>query len=349
MGVVAIISVFRWTLPFAWDWLRLGGSGPLESHGATLRNIGLLIAGVIALPLALWRSWVAERQTRISEQGLLRDRYQRGAEMLGNELLSARLGGIYALQRLAGDHPDEYHMQVIELLCAFVRHPAQAELTTDWRNVNLDELFRQSSPLREDVQAVMNAIENRSHTGRELERLLNFQLDFHSANLAKAHLDLFDLSGANLNGANLMGAACFRTNFSGASLVNAVLHRSCLNFANVSDTKLNDANLGYIDAQRTDFSGAFMMLSNLSGSNLRASNFSHATLSMADLSQAALEDVNLSGAHFGQGVRFGMGSQFFHARLTQNQLNQAVADADDPPTFADGTMDIETGLPLVWH
>ena len=195
----------------------------------------------------------------------------------------------------------------------------------------------------------MNAIENRSHTGRELERLLNFQLDFHSANLAKAHLDLFDLSGANLNGANLMGAACFRTNFSGASLVNAVLHRSCLNFANVSDTKLNDANLGYIDAQRTDFSGAFMMLSNLSGSNLRASNFSHATLSMADLSQATLEDVNLSGAHFGQGVRFGMGSQFFHARLTQNQLNQAVADADDPPTFADGTMDIETGLPLVWH
>ena len=59
--------------------------------------------------------------------------------MLGNELLSARLGGIYALQRLAGDHPDEYHMQVIELFCAFVRHPAQAELTTDLRNVNLDE------------------------------------------------------------------------------------------------------------------------------------------------------------------------------------------------------------------
>ena len=269
--------------------------------------------------------------------------------MLGNESLSARLGGIYALHRLAGDHPDEYHIQVIELFCAFARHPAQAEQTIDWHNSDLDEIFRRSSPLREDVQAVMNAIQNRSHTGRKLERNLNFQLDFHSANLANANLNLFDLSGVNLDGANLLGATCFRTNFSSASLVDAVLYRSCLNFANVSDTKLNGTNLVYIDAQRTDFSRAFMMLSNLSGSCLRAANFSHANLSMADLSQATLEDVNLSGAHFGQGIRFGMGNQFFYARLTQTQLNQAVADAEDPPIFADGTIDIETGLPLVWR
>ena len=176
VGIVAIICVVRWMLPF-WDWLRLGGSGSVESHGATLRNIGLLIAGVIALPLALWRSWLAERQTRISEQGLLRDRYQRGAEMLGNELLSARLGGIYALQKLAGDYPDEYHIQVVELFCAFVRHPAQAGQTIDRHDFDLEEIFGQSPPLREDVQAVMNAIQNRSHTGKELERRLNFQLD----------------------------------------------------------------------------------------------------------------------------------------------------------------------------
>ena len=160
--------------------------------------------------------------------------------MLGNNLLSARLGGIYALQRLATDHPDQYHIQVMELFCAFARHPAEAVQAIDWHNVDLEEIFQKSSPLREDFQAVMNAIQNRSHAGRDLENHLSFQLDLHSANLTKANLDLFDLSGANLNGTILLGTTCSSTNFSGASLIDAVLYRSCLNFANLSDTRLTD-------------------------------------------------------------------------------------------------------------
>ena len=59
----------------------------------------------------------------LPQQGLLHERYQKGAEMLGSELLSVRLGGIYALQRLAENHPGQYHIQIMHLFCAFVRHP----------------------------------------------------------------------------------------------------------------------------------------------------------------------------------------------------------------------------------
>ena len=39
--------------------------------------------------------------------------------MLGNEILSARLGGIYALQQLAADYPGQYYLRVIRLLQSF--------------------------------------------------------------------------------------------------------------------------------------------------------------------------------------------------------------------------------------
>ena len=103
-------------------WLSGG-----ESGSTAIRNIVLVVAGLIALPLAIWRGVVAERQPNTAQQSLRNERYQKGAEMLGSEVLSVRLGGIYALQRLAEDCPEEYHIQIMHLFCAFVRHPTKDE------------------------------------------------------------------------------------------------------------------------------------------------------------------------------------------------------------------------------
>ena len=62
---------------------------------------------------------MAERQADTARLSLLNERYLKGAEMLGSEVLSVRLGGIYALQRLAEEHPGHYHLQVMNLFCAF--------------------------------------------------------------------------------------------------------------------------------------------------------------------------------------------------------------------------------------
>ena len=101
-----------------WEWLGAG-----ESGSSTIRNVGLVGAGLIALPLAFWRSIVADRQAKTAQQSLLNERCQRGAEMLGNGVLSVRLGGIYALQRLAEERPEQYHLQIMRLFCAFARQP----------------------------------------------------------------------------------------------------------------------------------------------------------------------------------------------------------------------------------
>ena len=104
-----------------WCWLSAG-----ESGSTAIRNLGLVVAAIIALPLAIWRSIVAERQaataqrqSETAQRGLLNERYQKGSEMLGSHVLSVRLGGIYALTRLAREHPGDYHTQIMSLLCAF--------------------------------------------------------------------------------------------------------------------------------------------------------------------------------------------------------------------------------------
>ena len=110
-----------------WDWLTDN-----ESGSATIRNIGLVIAGSVALPLAIWRALVADRQASAAQQqagsaqrSMLNERYQRGAEMLGSEVLSVRMGGIYTLQRLSEKYRNSYHVQVMRLFCAFVRNPTK--------------------------------------------------------------------------------------------------------------------------------------------------------------------------------------------------------------------------------
>ncbi|MXW53570.1 MAG: hypothetical protein F4Z66_06240, partial [Gammaproteobacteria bacterium] len=83
------------------DWLTKN-----ESGSTTLRNVGLVVAGLIAIPLAVWRSIVAERQAKTAARSLLNDRYQKGVEMVGNvDNLAVRLGGIHVLAQLAREHP----------------------------------------------------------------------------------------------------------------------------------------------------------------------------------------------------------------------------------------------------
>ena len=84
-----------------WGWLGAG-----ESGSTTIRNLGLIVAAIIGLPLVIWRSVVAERQadaaqrqSETAQRGLLNERYQKGSEMLGSEVLTVRFGGIYALAR----------------------------------------------------------------------------------------------------------------------------------------------------------------------------------------------------------------------------------------------------------
>ena len=363
--ILVIIAADKWLLPF-WNWLRLGTNGPAESHGTTLRNISLLVAGVIALGLALWRSWVGERQTRISQQGLLQDRYQRGAEMLWNPLLSARLVGIYTLHQLAQEHSKQYHILVMQQFCAFARNPTKGhtiEPEPTHGNVSSSDSEQQNGQprrLREDVQAILKVIGYRSKEMRALEMRGGFKIDLCGADLCDTNLDGADFSGATLVEAKLSRARLIRANLSKAEMRFADLscssdvetYRTFLVGAKLDDVNLMYANLSGSNFQEARLSRAKLLEADMSNTFLYRARLIDADLSLTDFSGAVLYEANISGATLGKGHILG---SWLTARdeepttqITQQQLDQACAAPGNPPQL-NGVLDAETGKLLEWN
>ncbi len=317
-----------------WDWLSVGeanGQTIRKSGSELVRNLGLVIAAIIALPLAIWRSIVVERQAIASQRqaetalrSLLNERYQKGAEMLGSEVLSVRLGGIYALARLAREHPEEYHTQIMQLFCAFVRVPPEVD-----ENATADE-EEQTAPLRGDVQAILTAIGKRSEGQIAIERERTeepYILDLSHTNLVGANLTGAVLSRAALVGVKLSRATLFGAKLSGAILVRTDLVNANLTGADLSRASLNNATLSNARLSRTDLTDAY-----LDGADLSCANLFKANLTNTNLINTNLTSVNLSGCK----------------GLTQEQLNDARAHMAGPPTLTD-VVASKTGEPLVWR
>ena len=347
--VGGVLTLLRWDwFAVSWDWLN--GD---ESNSATIRNIGLVIAGLIALPLAIWRTRVADRQASAAQlqvgaaqqqvdmghQSLLNESYQQSAEMLGSNVLAVRMGGIYALQQLAHDHAGLYHLQIMNLFCAFVRRPPpDPEVGLGVPN---------APRLRHDVQAIMDAIAARDKSRRALEQSAGFALDLRDSDLSGAQMDrdVF-LDGRVLFASALidqdLGPDRFRLEFSGAQLARAQLDR-----ANLQNARLNGANLSGASLTNANLSGARLVGANLSGRvRLIGANLSDAVLVGADLSSASFYYTTLSGTDFGAD---GDDKSWSVTGLTQAMLELAIADPNNPPKLGGVVLDTETGEPLVWR
>ena len=199
-----------------WEWLIEDGK---DTRISVLRLSSLVTAALVAIVLAIWRSVVAQQQLdtaqrqsetaqqqfEIAQRGRLEERYQHAAEMLGRDQLPIRLAGIHALNQLARDHPEEFHIQVMQLFAAFVRHPLDysgqpAGESADCRSAVV------ISP-REDVQHIMVFLGLRTVCGQQRERAAGVVLDLRGADLrwvgfpADACLERVRLSGADLSGA----------------------------------------------------------------------------------------------------------------------------------------------------
>jgi hypothetical protein len=63
------------------------------------------------------------RQLRVTREGQITDRYTKAVDQLGSEHLDVRVGGIYALERIARDSPED-RATIEEVLTAYLRDHA---------------------------------------------------------------------------------------------------------------------------------------------------------------------------------------------------------------------------------
>ena len=182
-----------------WEWLN-----QKEDPSATIRNIGLVIAAPVALVLAVWRSVVAEEQVDTTRRTLREGSFQKAADMLGSDLLSVRLGGIYGLSRLARDYPKEYHISVVDLLAAFVRHPPPIPVGP---SSDSEDVPPHTSTHREAVQTILEFLSGRTAEGLKLEKDARYTINLIGSDLRLVNFPPgSNLEGFDLKFTNLMGA-----------------------------------------------------------------------------------------------------------------------------------------------
>ena len=287
-----------------------------ESRSTTIRNLGIVLAGLIALPLAVWRAQVADQQARAAREqaetadaDLLNKRYQDGAAMLRNDVLAVRLSGIHALERLATDHPEQYHIEIMKLLCAFVRHPVKDDGAP-------------RGQVQEDVQAALSAIGACHERQLVLEAADKFWLDLHGAHLRKA----------NLMGRNLSCAPWPDGGF--ASQADMFTFHLGPDF---SEVQMQWGLLSWAQLRHANFTRA-----ELAGISLFGADLTNASFHGADLQDAILYKAILSGASFS--VNSGLPAK----NLKQEQLDDAIADPEKPPKL-EGVKDADTGEQLEWR
>lgn len=125
--VLLLIIVWALLVPGA-DWLARHDVGSAKGSLATARDAArgrllTLCAGLLATGALLFtaRNFTLSRRTfELTEQGQVTDRYTKAIEQLGSDKLDVRIGGIYALERVARDSAKD-HPTVMEVLTAFIR------------------------------------------------------------------------------------------------------------------------------------------------------------------------------------------------------------------------------------
>lgn len=253
---------------------------------------------------ALENAKAALKNAQAAQDKQITERFTKAVEQLASPEIAVRLGGIYALERIANNSKDD-HWTIMEVLTAFVREPPPLkasleeekpllELPTHIQKAKDD---KQPQKLRIDIQAALTVI-GRRDTKQDLE---NQKLDLSNADIAGANLREAKLQGANFYQANLQGANLEKVNLQQANLIEANLQQANLTEANLQGTTLIEAQLKKAELGKAQLQGAELGGAKLKGARLSYANLQGAFLQLADLrstrlSHAQLQEANLMRA-----------------------------------------------------
>src|SRR5262249_21472271 len=252
--------------------------------GGIVLIIGLLFTGV---NLAVTQR-EAERSRSLDQEGQITDRFTKAINQLDSKnAIELRLGGIYALERIAKDS-ERGHWTIMEVLTAYVREHASREKQGNSmkpsagrraRNTKQEENAKPPT----DIQAVLTVI------GR---RKIPEMGETGKLNLRGTILPNVDLEDANLSGANLAYAILLGANLSGSNLAEAGFSRANLRGAYFISTNLAGA---YFD--EADLRGAYILGTNLAGAVFFGVDFSGAHFSELENGESSFGRTDLSGAN----------------------------------------------------
>jgi uncharacterized protein YjbI with pentapeptide repeats len=260
------------------------------------------IVGGAALLSGLYFTW---RGLQVNREGQITERFTRAIEQLGatdhNEKakLEIRLGGIYALERIATDSPDRDYSTIMEVLTAYIRNNAPY-------SPNESPMPTAESP-RADTQAILDVLTRLQDRVPQEYRVAPDlrETNLEGANLEGANLQEADLGSVNLQGALLRGANFHKASFFGMELNGAQFESANLSEARFGNCYLKEARFEKCNLQGACFGQNDLTSASFEKADLRGSSFIDLILEGSkfigcNLEGAAFPMANLTGARFRQ-------------------------------------------------
>ncbi|MFE9637075.1 pentapeptide repeat-containing protein [Streptomyces sp. NPDC006463] len=304
LAVLAALAVVVVVLPGLVVERDLGGDriSAAERLGA-VNNVRATLIQAVGGAVVLFGAYATWRQLRVNQEGLnatreghITDRFSRAVDQLGSEKTDVRIGGLYALWRIA-DHSAHDRESVISIQAAFLRThlpwPAQG----------------QDSPAAEMAINAVPPLETRAPdaqvalTGLGVlcqERQPGW-LNVSYTDLRRADCDGLWLHHINFDGACLEAASIYQVNLTKASLIAANLRHvelgtSVLHQSRCIEADLRGARMVRADLREADFSRADLREANLRKARGHGTKFTGADLRLADLRGTDLTSADLTGA-----------------------------------------------------
>jgi hypothetical protein len=233
------------------------------------------LAGVVFVAGA-FATW---RQVQISRHGQITERITRAVDQLGGDRMDVRVGGIYALERVAKNSAEDRD-SVVSILSTFIRTQAPWTAPADDNHRHAPVPTGHGPPWPGtrggDVQIALYTIARRDRPERTWTPFLSF----------------CDLSHARMGNRDWRGLIC---------------QYSDLTRAWMENTRLDGAFLTGSDLRQAHLVGATLTGADLTGAHLAGADLRGADLTGADLTGACLDDADLTGVVWSSGTRWPAG------------------------------------------
>jgi hypothetical protein len=278
LGVVALFAIVVALLFLLLNWYV--APTKLSDKKDLVLALAQILGGT-ALLSGIYFTW---RTLQVNREGQITDRFTRAIDQLGathddnSKNLELRLGGIYALERIARES-EEDHWAIMEVLTAYVRQhaprePAKSRGEDSPAGEASEERTGAETELAEvrltpdpDIKAIVAVLRRRTRHPKPKLGPPETRRDY----TRHGEPEPLDLSATELSGANFW---------------HAYLRQDIL-----SNARLRKANLS-----NADLSGAYLQGADLSEAYLPEADLSGAELQGADLHGAELWEANLQGA-----------------------------------------------------
>ncbi|NUW30961.1 pentapeptide repeat-containing protein [Nonomuraea sp. SMC257] len=251
------------------------------------------VGGLVLLIGALL-SW---RQLQFSRHGQATESFAAAIAHLGDTSVDVRLGGIYALERVARSSEAD-RRTIGGILSAFVGNRARDPQrgTQDAHRVTTVPGGSVNLSLRApDIHAALGVLGRREPVRGQvlrLDRVVLPHADLASARLQDVDLHFSDLTEATFIGADLTRADLTGVRLAGANVADAVLYQ-----ADLRDAVLTGALAEGIDLRGTDLSKADLRDTNLRGARLDYSDLRGARVERRRSDRCFLETGRLRREH----------------------------------------------------